>query len=158
MQVLLDCMNRLLELHRTLTQLAERQRQALIHGDTETIQALVLEMDATVQMVFDTEEQRINITSALASTYGIAVTDLTAERLANELDTVSGARLLRLVRELRDQVIFLDEANLRNQLLTEQSVHYINSVVAMIAGAVRSEGYGPGRSPRQSVRLFDSQA
>lgn len=157
-QALLRCMEMLVQQHQKLLRLTERQRQALIQGDTETIQGLLQELETTVQSVLVTEEQRIEITAAVAVTKGLAVRDLTAEVLSRELDTVSGTRLLKSVRELRDAVIRLEEANVRNQLLTEQSVRYIWRIVAMIAGAVRHEGYGPAHAPRQSVRLFDVQA
>lgn len=145
--------------HRQLIGLAEKQRQALISGDTEALQELLPKFESHTSAILETEHHRIEVTNTLATQLGLDGQSVTVTLLVGKLDNVSGERLERSSDQLKQVVSELAVANERNAMLTKFSTDYTQKVLEMVVGVGRNENYGPSKKPQQGQsRIINLQA
>lgn len=111
--------------------LLERQQQALIGGDTDTLPDITSRLQTIISQSQQMERARIEAVEAIRRQDGTE-TDLTVSRICDMADAERSVQL----RHLRETVLALysriEETRMRNGLLIEQSLEQIQHTLQTI--------------------------
>lgn len=161
---IVEAMDALVAVHRTLNEQAERKTEVLKNGDMQGLESLLKEEEATAAQLKSLEDRRERDVNEFLREKGITSDDpLTVSQIAELAPQHEKEEMYRLRDELLAEIVDLKRQNALNQSLIEQSLHFIDVSLNMARPPeLESVTYnhpnhtGNERLNRQS--LFDSQA
>jgi flagellar biosynthesis/type III secretory pathway chaperone len=163
-EALLECMDKLNEIHMELTELAERKRQVLVENQVDELNAIIRRENRMLHQVNDLERERTQAIGRILIQRGyhpnprVTVSDLI--RLIFRADEKKAlaeaqARLMGTLRELKRR-------NELNQQLIRQSLALIEYTLELAMGIPGDEAVyqNPLRRPAagRHQRFFDGRA
>ncbi|MCL6454457.1 MAG: flagellar protein FlgN [Alicyclobacillus sp.] len=161
MQTLVQELVRVLQMmtdrHRRMLRLTERQRQALVNGQTDVLSALVVAVRTEAADVVEAERQRAAAARALAEALGVRPEGVTVTEIVRHLDRRSAEVLVQASEDLKSVIRDLALANERNAALTAFSLRYVDKLIETVAAVGTGEQYGPTQRMPTAVRMFDRQ-
>ncbi|MGG4264129.1 flagellar protein FlgN [Peribacillus simplex] len=156
---IIELLEKLIKLHKSLNQLAIGKTAILKASDTEAITSLLIQEQKHIKAISQTDMEREGAVKEFLAVNGMvgkkasihAVTDLTGP--------VETEILERLKAELIDEVAKLKERNSLNQQLIYQSLQFINVSLDMLRPQNQNLNYGDSvKKPMKSGRaMFDSK-
>ncbi|HEU4964907.1 MAG TPA: flagellar protein FlgN [Bacilli bacterium] len=161
---LLSVVESLLHEHEQLLTLANRKKDILIKGDMQALNDLVKEELGCVQRVERLEGERLGAGRLLAARLGLAVDQLTAERvIALASDEAEATQMQALTERLRSTVNELQKQNDLNKQLIEQSLQFVRLSVDLLSESPLVPTYGGTGATNEpystgKTSYFDSKA
>lgn len=157
-QDLLENIASMLDKHRLLLQLVEKQSNALIHHDHDALQTLLPQCEQVSDAIIEIENHRIGITNLIADQLGLDPKEATSEAFVSAFGGDDGLRLDELSKQLQEVVQQLARVNERNALLTKFSIDYTQKILELVTGAEKNETYGPGKRINPGARILNLEA
>lgn len=156
-QTLIESLQKLLEHHASLNEIAQQKTEALKKNDGNELNALLRKEQKLISAI-ESEEQRRKLAAAKL---GDESDSPTITEIAAMLSTAEKERLLDLQSRLVKEVKQLKEANDLNQQLLHYSLQFINLTIDLLAPEPELSNYSRtnDQEPQGSGRsLFDSKA
>ncbi len=120
-QAIVSILKEQIEGYKALFALLQRERECLIHIDTEKIEEISKEKDTTVMRLRLLEEERIRLTRKVAEDNGI-----TRDISLQELEMLTGDNTFSALRsKLLSLLQSIEEMNKFNGILIDRSLKYI---------------------------------
>jgi hypothetical protein len=161
LQVLLETINKLHTLHRSLLEISRLKTQHLKANDMDSLQKQLLAEKKHVQATAQLEQLRINQTEMWAAAAGIPVPATVTELLQTITDESAAKQLEAELIGLTEAVTELKTQEALNQQLLEQSMQFVQISLDMLAPSISSLNYGTPNQHEQRPQnrsLFDSKA
>lgn len=148
------------EVYRSLVRVALDEQDAIVAADVERLTALVDQKETLLDHLRAMETERMTALVAIQAATGIVPEAATVSAIAAHLPPAAAEALERTGRELRAEVVALEETHAVNERLLRDSrslidrwVHYLRSV---LAGSLYD---GTGNSPEATGgRTLDRSA
>ncbi|MTH55056.1 flagellar protein FlgN [Bacillus mangrovi] len=150
-------LEKLLEQHLDLYQTALNKTEQLKHNKTEELKQTLQREQALVQIIKQTEAERITEASRFLGRH----TDLTLAACADRAEGAEKTRLSKLKEEFKSVMDKLKAANLLNQQMTQQALQFVTMSLDMLMPRVPEPNYKrPDAAKNEPNRrsLFDSKA
>jgi flagellar biosynthesis/type III secretory pathway chaperone len=164
LQAVFEIMEKLIEAHQNLLDLAEQKKRALIQNDIGQLTAITNKESRLIKQVAELDQQRIHATGKFMLEKGyrpnphVTISDLT--KLIFKLDEKKSLQALQ--QTLLQTINKLKAANELNRQLLEQSLAFVNYSLDLLLGPPEDEAVY--RNPQQQgygftrQGLFDSRA
>lgn len=154
-QPIITALEKLINLHRSLNQLAEKKTNIIKEGNTDALTALLIEEQKHVKAITQMENEREQAVLAFMS--GKKATIEEVIKVANP--TVAGI-LRRLKEELLIEIMKLKEQNELNQQLLITSLQFVNLSLDLLRPQDRNYNYDKNNQepPKNMKSMFDSKA
>jgi flagellar biosynthesis/type III secretory pathway chaperone len=164
LQAVMDNLEKLIDIHRTLLDLAEQKKQALIKNNIDQLTAIVTKENRLAKQINELDQERVQATGKLMMEKGfrpnphVTISDLS--KLLVKLDEKNALKARQ--QELLQTITKLKAANELNRQLLEQSLAFVNHSLDVVLGPPEDEavyqrpqqqGYGFKRTG-----MFDSRA
>ncbi|WML46885.1 flagellar protein FlgN [Neobacillus sp. PS3-34] len=155
---LLAAMGKLLKLHRSLRELADKKTDIVKKGDMDALTQLLKEEQAHITAISKLESERQNLAAAIVP----AVDKPSVSDCLTVLHGEEKIMLEQMRSELVEIVFQIQQKNELNQQLIYQSLQFVNLSLDLIAPQPEEFNYGPpaGRvnEPGRSPGMFNSKA
>ncbi|SOC34957.1 flagellar protein FlgN [Ureibacillus acetophenoni] len=163
-QTIIDTLEKLEKVHRSLLELALRKTEVIKKGDMVELDQILKNEQSHVAAIETIEKQRQVLVTDYLKSKGIDFSDIpTVADLIEAAHTENERELLQQVRERLVQVVGeLKSQNDLNQKLVYQSLQFVNMSLEMIRPQNEQINYsgnqvkGQNSAPKRSI--FDSQA
>ncbi|MDQ0413474.1 flagellar protein FlgN [Mesobacillus stamsii] len=151
---LINIMNKLHKMHKSLYELAVKKTDIVKTGDTAALDQLLKEEQAHVAAIDKLEQQRAAVSNAILP--GASLQEIAEANPANKEQLLSiKAELLAVISEIKVR-------NNLNQQLIHQSLQFINFSKSLVLPQEKEFNYGPpaGKKakPGPSTGMFNSKA
>lgn len=161
LQALLETIEKLHKLHRSLLEISKLKSDFLKANDMDGLQKQLLAEKKHVQAVVQLEKLRIKQTEAYAVASGIPVPSTISELLEQITDQKLALQFEQELIGLTETVTELKKQEALNQQLLEQSMQFLQISLDMLAPSIQSLNYGTPNQDQQRQQnrsLFDSKA
>ena len=157
---IIDTLEKLVKLHKSFNQLAERKTNILKAGDTEAISVLLIDEQKHIKAISQTDQEREVAVERFLAANGAANQEASISTVTGYTDPLETAALEHLKMELIEEVAKLKEQNSLNQQLIYQSLQFINVSLNMLRPQNQNMNYGKtAKKPAKSgLGMFDSKA
>ncbi|HEX7064427.1 MAG TPA: flagellar protein FlgN [Bacillales bacterium] len=159
---LIETMEALVSVHRTLNAHAKEKTRVLKEGDIKGLEALMKKEEAAAAKLKKLEEARIQRVDEFLAEKGVIGEDVTMSQLLKFTAPEEERELLEVQNQLMDEIVQLKQQNALNQELIEQSLQFVDMSLDLFQPAKEPANYqhpDQTKSPGQRGRsLFDSQA
>jgi flagellar biosynthesis/type III secretory pathway chaperone len=157
---LCNSMEEQLACYRLLFDLAQKEKQSLIHQDIAAIAALLKEKEDILSRIKQQEALRKQCIDALSHAFRLEGKELTLERLTAVMDKTSALRLERLKEALTQLAHNLHKINQDNELLIHRHLGYINDIIKIFVtfGKKKSHYRKSGSLECEHRNLYDHRA
>ncbi|EKN67664.1 flagellar protein FlgN [Schinkia azotoformans] len=161
-ETLIQTLEKILFLHKSLNQLAKQKTEILKTGDTAALNNLLKEEKKHIQAIqkFETERQQVSI-AFLARKQSNDFTNPTIEDCINFANTAEKIKLTRIKSKLQQQIKILSNQNELNQQLLKQSLQFVNLSLDILKPEIDTYNYErPGQSFQyeEGRSIFNSKA
>ncbi|RFU67418.1 flagellar protein FlgN [Bacillus sp. V59.32b] len=153
-------LEKLVELHRSLNELATKKTEIIKQGDTEALNQLLMDEQKHIKAIEATEKERQTAVAAFLEIEGQEAEPSTITRVLELLSPNDEEALNRLKEELILEAETLKEQNYLNQQLVYQSLQFVNVTLDMLLPQNKQFNYDKPAKPKQqgSNSMFDSRA
>jgi flagellar biosynthesis/type III secretory pathway chaperone len=155
---LISTMEKLLKLHKSLYEIAQRKTETVKIGDIDALNQILKDEQAHLAAINLMENERQKFTAALVP----KIVNPTITDCLNVMDQASSERLCKLREELQSIISQIQQRNDLNQQLIYQSLKFVNFSLYLMRPQPANFNYGPdvGKSypQRQYSGLFNSKA
>lgn len=153
-------LEKLVELHKSLNELALKKTEIVKQGDTEALNRLLMDEQKHIKAIEATEKERQTAVTAFLENEGQEAEPSTITRVIELLSPTDAEALNRLKEELILEAETLKEQNYLNQQLVYQSLQFVNVTLDMLLPQNKQFNYDKPAKPKQqgSNSMFDSRA
>jgi flagellar biosynthesis/type III secretory pathway chaperone len=145
LQELIDVLKVQIRLTGEMTRCLAAEREAVIAGDTESLNREVAEKERLVKKIQEAEARRQRNVDAVSEILNITDSALTLETLAAASEPPWSERLAACRNELRSEIKQAQAANQSNQELITQSLALVQGSLDMLGNTSAGKGtYGMG--------------
>ncbi|RXT04478.1 flagellar export chaperone FlgN [Ammoniphilus sp. CFH 90114] len=131
--LLRSCLERLLEEHKELLELAEEKKQVLINGSLNELQIIVAKESQRVNKIKDYDEERQRLVQEFLILKGIRRQDHSLRDCIPLMESQEEQRMFSQLRnELRELLLRLNRINGLNQQLLEQSMSFVQYTLEVL--------------------------
>jgi flagellar biosynthesis/type III secretory pathway chaperone len=157
---LCDSMEEQLVCYRMLFELAQKEKQSLIHQDIATMSVLLKEKENILSRIKQQEVLRKQCIDALSHTVDLQGRELSLDRLITAMDKPNALRLERLKQALAQLAGNLQKINQDNELLIQHQLRYINDMIKIFVtfGKRKSHYRKSGSLECEHRNLYDHRA
>lgn len=159
---ILQALEKLEHLHKSLLELAYKKTEIIKTGDTDSLDQLLKDEQAHVAAISQLEQQRQAVVTDYLRAKGIAPADHpTVAHVVDASDTMEEKELLKAARNKLLLVLeTLKHQNDLNQKLTFQSLQLVHMTLDMLRPKPDQINYAKSeaRGPSKDETYFDSQA
>jgi flagellar biosynthesis/type III secretory pathway chaperone len=157
---LCNSMEEQLACYRQLFDLAQKEKQSLLHQDISAIAALLKEKEVILLKIKQLEALRKQCIDALSRAFRLDGKELTLDRLTAVVDKSSAQRLEKLKEALSQLTLNLHKINQDNELLIHRHLGYINDIIKIFVtfGRKRSHYRKSGSLECEHRNLYDHRA
>ncbi|WP_239421932.1 flagellar protein FlgN [Bacillus sp. CGMCC 1.16541] len=141
MQTLISLLTKLLTLHQSLHQLAERKTEIVKEGNLEALNTLMNEEHVHITAIAKVEEARNEAVIRLLSGQTIQGNSPTLQDVINHANEEEGKQLTHLQTELISCLTHLKKRNELNQQLIYQSLQFVNVTMDLVRPQAKSYNY-----------------
>ncbi|GAB7389198.1 hypothetical protein BSNK01_30360 [Bacillaceae bacterium] len=135
LRAMMEVLARMIEVHRDLLALAKEKKQALLSGSLDALAAVVQKEAKYVKEITELENERRRRADEYLRTVGIVPEPLPLNELIKLVHKAEEKEKLReMGEELGKLVGELRQLNELNQQLIEQSLSYVQQMVALLTG------------------------
>ncbi len=154
-QTIITVLEKLIKLHKSLNQLAEKKTTIIKEGNTDALTALLVDEQKHVKAITQIEKEREQAVLAFMSGKKATIDEVIEVANSNEADT-----LRRLKAELLTEVMKLKEQNELNQQLLITSLQFVNLSLDLLRPQDRNYNYDKTNQepPKNMKSMFDSKA
>lgn len=164
LQTLLEILKRELSLHKQLFDILKLEREALAKVDIKAIREATFNKEQLLADIMREESGRRRWLDLLSDTTGVAVADLSAEKVAEIYGNAHFEQLVSVRNALRYMLVQVRELNGENQKLTEHALRESQLMKENALGMTgdRAATYGPkgnmGVAKEKNARLLSREA
>jgi uncharacterized protein with gpF-like domain len=148
---LIESMQKLLKLHKSLLELALKKTGILEAEDIKGLTQLLKEEQAHILAIEKVEMERSRAVAALSPTR-------TLSEILEEVPESQRGILAETSQELKEIITRIQEQNELNQSLISQSLKFISFSMSLVAPPQDEYNYGPNETGVQGKSLFSSKA
>ena len=154
-QPIITVLEKLVKLHKSLNQLAEKKTIIIKEGNTDALTALLIDEQKHVTAITQMEKEREQTVLAFMSGKKANVDEVIEVAEPIEADT-----LQRLKEELLNEIKKLKDQNELNQQLLVTSLQFVNLSLDLLRPQDRNYNYDKTNQepPKQMKSMFDSKA
>lgn len=138
---LIDILKHEQRIHTSMLVLKKEERKYLALGDSENILNAVQELTSLADKAANLEEQRRDITAAIALELNLNIPEPTLREILEILPPYNRAELESTGKELLDTVYQLKEQNRANTRILQQSMETLNQEITNVCGQQDSGVY-----------------
>lgn len=157
-----ETLTQLLDIQKRLNELAREKTEVIKQNDVEKLEELLKAEETTVQLLEKVEDKRQAVVSAFLKEHRIEDAEPTMSTLANYLPAEQKQRFEELHEALLEEIVELKERNELNDLLTKQSLYFINASLELVSPESEKMNYQNPKSkqtpPPSRQSFFDSKA
>lgn len=136
--LLMDTMEKLVALHRSLYEVTKRKTEVIKAGDMDALQQVMKDEQAHLMGIQKMEETRQRASKQIAA----HLLQPTVTDCANQLDAVNKQKLLELAAALKETIMIVKETNAFNQQMLRQSMQFVNLSLNLLKPSTQSVNYG----------------
>lgn len=157
---IIESLQKLIALHKSFNQLAQRKTTILKAGDTEAISALLIDEQKHIKAISQTDNEREVTVGKFLTANGATTRVVSISIVMEYTDPIETVMLEKLKVELSEEVAKLKEQNSLNQQLIYQSLQFINVSLNMLRPQNQNMNYGKTtkKPVKSGLGLFDSKA
>lgn len=154
-QTIITVLEKLITLHKSLSQLADKKTTIIKEGNTDALTALLIEEQKHVKAITKLENEREQAVLTFMSGKKSTIDDVIEVASTAEADT-----LRRLKEDLINEVMKLKQQNELNQQLLITSLQFVNLSLDLLHPHDRNYNYDKNNqeSPKKMKSMFDSKA
>ena len=154
-QSIITALEKLIKLHKSLNQLAEKKTTIIKEGNTDALTALLVDEQKHVKAITQIEKEREQAVLTFMSGKKATIDEVIEVANSNEANT-----LRRLKEELLTEVMKLKEQNELNQQLLITSLQFVNLSLDLLRPQDRNYNYDKTNQepPKNMKSMFDSKA
>lgn len=154
-QTIITVLEKLIQLHKSLNQLASKKTTIIKEGNTDALTALLIDEQKHVKAITQIENEREQAVLAFMS--GKLAT---IDEVIEVINPTEAVVLGRLKKELLDEVMKLKEQNELNQQLLITSLQFVNLSLDLLRPQDRNYNYDKtNKKPtKKAISSFDSKA
>ncbi|MBM7704463.1 flagellar protein FlgN [Metabacillus iocasae] len=150
-QALFNLLTKLVTLHQSLHQLAERKTDAIKRGSMEELNALMTEEQAHIAAIAKLEEARVNALNELVKGHLLTGQHPTLQDVINRADEKEQQQLTSVQTELVRCLSALKQQNDLNQQLIYQSLQFVHLTMDLVRPQAKSYNYERPNGVKQSL-------
>lgn len=157
---LCNSMEEQLACYRLLFDLAQKEKQSLLHQNVAAIDELLKEKEGILSKIKQQEILRKQCIEALSHEFRLEGKELTLDRLAAFMDKPSALRLEKIKQSLTQLAGSLHKINQGNELLIQRHLGYINDIIKIFVtfGKKKSHYRKSGSLECEHRNLYDHRA
>ncbi|TSB48342.1 flagellar protein FlgN [Alkalicoccobacillus porphyridii] len=158
---LLSTLTELVQVHRTLNELAEQKKECLLKQDISNLDTIVRLENKAVHRLQVLEGIRAKQVSQVLVTEQLSQKDQTISKVLELLDEDEKGPLLNVYQQLLQEVTLLKQKNEQNQLLIEDALQYVHVSLDVLVPSVDDYKYTGNQSEtaaESNRSIFDSKA
>lgn len=154
-QTIITVLEKLITLHKSLSQLADKKTTIIKEGNADALTALLIEEQKHVKTITQLENEREQ--AALTFMSG---KKSTLDEVIKVATPIEANTLQRLKEELLNEVMRLKQQNELNQQLLITSLQFVNLSLDLLQPYDRNYNYDKNNqeSPKKIKSMFDSKA
>ena len=154
-QTIITVLEKLIKLHKSLNQLAEKKTTIIKEGDTDALTELLIDEQKHVKAITQIEKEREQAVLALMSGKNATIDEVIEIAESTEADV-----LRHLKEELLTEIMKLKEQNELNQQLLITSLQFVNLSLDLLRPQDRNYNYDKTNqeAPKNMKSMFDSKA
>ncbi len=160
-QLIIECMQKLVQVHHTFNQLAAEKTQSLLKGDISHLRSILHKESASLKQLQQRELERRRLVRIFFNSKGFVTENGTITELLPHLSGVEKEELLSLQKNLMEEIEQLKQKNELNQQLLQDSLRFVNLSLDIIQPEFDSGTYSKSNMDAdepQGRSLFDSKA
>lgn len=139
LELLLNFLSEQLKVYNELLQLAQRERSALTASKIEDFNTVTSEKNYLVEMLNRIEQQRVTLMNEIAGKLKVDQNKLAIVSLADQVDDVTGKKLLSLRAELRSVITNLQKENEINKNLMSHCIKLVDNSLSLLKSVLCCE-------------------
>jgi flagellar biosynthesis/type III secretory pathway chaperone len=151
---LISTMEKLLKLHKSLYELAQKKTEKVKIGDIDALNQILKDEQAHLTAINLLENERQKYTSSLVP----GTEKPTMEDCIAVVDESARNKLDRLRSELKNMITEIQQRNELNQQMLFQSLQFVNLSLNLIAPQPEDYNYGPQAEQARSTGLLNLKA
>lgn len=158
---LIDLLTRLVDIHQNLLDLSMEKTEIIKSGSIDKLQSLLAKERKYIQLVEQTEKERIEESKAWFKSQKLLDEEMTITKMLENLDNESDKEALATVTtELTNKIASLKQQEQLNRNLIEQSMQFIHLSLDMLHPSIQQMNYHPTTTVNEAVKqsVFDSKA
>lgn len=154
-QTIITELEKLIKLHNSLNQLANKKTTIIKEGKTDALTALLVDEQKHIKVITQTEKEREKAVLAFMSGRSA-----TLDEVIEVADTAEADILRHLKEELLNEIMKLKGQNELNQELLITSLQFVNLSLDLLRPQDRNYNYGQNNQEPQNkgISMFDSKA
>lgn len=154
-QTIITVLEKLINLHKSLNQLAEKKATIIKEGDTDALTELLIDEQKHVKAITQIEKEREQAVLTLMSGK-----DATIDEVIEIVGPTESDTLRHLKEELLTEIMRLKEQNELNQQLLITSLQFVNLSLDLLRPQDRNYNYDKTNqeAPKNMKSMFDSKA
>lgn len=154
-QTIITVLEKLITLHKSLSQLADKKTTIIKEGNADALTALLIEEQKHVKAITQLENEREQAVLTFMSGKKFTLDEVIEVAEPTEANT-----LQRLKEELLNEVMKLKQQNELNQQLLITSLQFVNLSLDLLQPYDRNYNYDKNNqeSPKKIKSMFDSKA
>lgn len=154
-QTIITVLEKLIKLHKSFNQLADKKTNIIKEGNTDALTALLIEEQKLVKSITQMEKEREQAVQIFMSGKKATIDEVI--KVANSTEA---EELQRLKEELLAEVMKLKEQNELNQQLLITSLQFVNLSLDLLQPQGRNYNYDKTNEepPKNMKSMFDSKA
>lgn len=129
---IINTMEKLIKLHRSLNKLAIQKTDIVKAGDMEALNRLLQEEQKHVKAIETVENERVDSTNTLLNAVGELSIEPTISNCLPYIEETNQQQLEELRKQLLDEISSLKDRNYLNQQLIYQSLQFVNVSLDML--------------------------
>lgn len=154
-QTIITVLQKLIKLHKSLNQLAQKKTTIIKEGNTDALTALLIDEQKHVTEITQMEKEREQAVLAFMSGKKAKI-----DEVIEVAEPIEADALQRLKEELLNEIKKLKDQNELNQQLLVTSLQFVNLSLDLLRPQDRNYNYDKtnGEPPKQMKSMFDSKA
>ena len=160
-QLIITCMKKLVQVHRTFNDLAEEKTVTLTKGDISHLRSLLQKESAILKQLQQLEQERARLVRFFINGKGLVTEGGTLNELIPHVTNEEKEELLSLQKDLIEQIEILKKKNELNQQLIQDSLRFVNLSLDVLQPELDTGNYGRTNKDDDEPMgrsLFDSKA
>uniref|UniRef100_A0A1S2L917 Flagellar protein FlgN n=2 Tax=Anaerobacillus isosaccharinicus TaxID=1532552 RepID=A0A1S2L917_9BACI len=160
-QLIIVCMKKLVQVHRTFNDLAEEKTVSLTKGDISHLRSLLQKESAILKQLQQLEQERARLVRFFINGKGLVTEGGTLNELIPHVTNEEKEELVSLQKDLIEQIEILKKKNELNQQLIQDSLRFVNLSLDVLQPELDTGNYGrPNTDDDEPMgrSLFDSKA
>ena len=157
---LLDSLEKLIVLHRSLNKIAADKTKVIIDGNAETLQTILKDENKHIQGIQRLNNDVLKMAKVFLESKNSIIEVPTVSAVIDYVNEEDKITLKNFQKELQGQIDILSKQNKLNQELLDQSLHFINLSLDLLTPDMESINYNPAsqNEQKEAFSIFDSKA